>query len=68
MKVFTCKDHIGHWLPGCSVIVASNEERARDLLIEKLREHGLYAFRNGFTLQELDTSKARAVVLWDGDY
>ena len=67
MNVYTCVDHGGHWPVGvASVVVAQSEYRARQLLEAALSKEGLS--HRGFTLQELDTSKAHAVILNNGDY
>lgn len=78
MNVYTCKDHVGHWLVGtASVIVAETELRAYELLRAELIERGLKHYveeseRMGGqampTLQLLDITRAHAVVLRDGDY
>ena len=67
MNVYTCTDHDGYWPVGAaSIVVAENEEEARTLLREKLVSMDLDP--DGFTLQVLDTSTPKAVVLRDGDY
>lgn len=65
-KVYTCTDHEGHYAGVASVIVASSEKNARDLLRQALYNKGLDD--DSFTLQELDTGKEGATVLCDGDY
>jgi hypothetical protein len=67
-KVFYCTDHDGHYPVGvASIIVAPNEASAREALKATLNDMGLKG-NNPFTLQELDTSKNRVVVLADGNY
>lgn len=67
MQVYICTDHDGHWPVGtASVIVAWDEPQARELLAAALKAEGLKA--KDFTLQLLDLSDPRAVVLRNGDY
>jgi hypothetical protein len=68
VKVFTCNDHVGVWLFGVSVIVATDEAEAQSLLCNALIAAGLMLEQTPFALTELDTGTARAVILWDGDY
>jgi len=77
MNVYTCIDHAAFWVGGASVIVAENELQAYELLRAELIEHGLRALvesreRTGGaampTFQLVDTTKAQAIVLKNGDY
>lgn len=67
MNVYTSTDHDGHWVGVASVVVASNEEEARSLLVAKLRTHGLDGAKP-FTLRRINIDQPRAFVLQDGDY
>ncbi len=70
MNVYTCTDHDCHYPVGvCSIVVASSEAQARDLLDAALRADGLKdGSVEGYTLQLVDVSKPSATVLLDGDY
>lgn len=75
MNVYTCNDHVGHWVGTASVIVAENELQAYELLRVQLVKHGLNlevleAEKRGEmpTFQPLDTTKPQAIVLQNGDY
>ena len=70
MRVFTCVDHDCHYPVGvASVIVAENEQQARELLDAQLIEHGLNPYDEPpYTLQELALDTPQAIVLRDGDY
>lgn len=68
MKVWWCYDHETHYpVGGASVVVAETEEEARELLYDKLAEHGLTK-RRPFKLLHLNTDKPHAIVINDGDY
>ncbi len=68
MDVFVSTDHDGHYPVGvASVVVAEDEERARLLLNEELKAHGLSPAVK-YTLRRLNTGAERAFVLLDGDY
>lgn len=68
MKVWTCTDHDTMYpVGGASVVIAENESEARLLLDKELRENGCNPDK-GYTLQEVDLSKAQAIVLNNGDY
>lgn len=67
MNVYTCTDHEGHWVGVASVVVANDEDQARELLIAELKTHGLVQGKS-FNLRRIDTSEPRAFVLQDGDY
>lgn len=72
MRVFVCTDHEGFWPVGtASVVIAENEEQARELLTIALRNRMM----NGqgldslpFTLQEISSSEPAAHILRDGNY
>ena len=84
MKVFVCTDFEGHWPVGTSaVIVAENEEQARQQLIEGLKQEGLWELpekryeggvvkgaelNNEFTLQEIELDKPTWWILNNGNY
>jgi hypothetical protein len=67
VKIFTCVDHDGHLVGVASVVVARSEETARQLLQIELRSRGLSG-NKPFSLQEIDISEPRAIILQDGDY
>ena len=68
MKVFTCKDHDGHWPVGvASVVVAESKGEATRLLVQALHEHGLDGGAT-FTLQELSVAVPDVRVLNEGNY
>jgi hypothetical protein len=67
VKVFTCIDHETHFVGGASIIVAETEEQAHDLLVAELLTHGLEQ-KSKPTLYEIDTTKPKATVLYNGDY
>lgn len=68
MNVYTCIDHEGHWPVGAaSVVIADNEEQARELLIAELATHGLRQTKP-FTLKMLGLDVPKCIVLVDGDY
>jgi hypothetical protein len=67
MKVFYSDDFPGHWPVGTSaVVVAEDEQQARHLISEELKNHGL-SFE-GCTLEEVDTATAHAIIIQDGEY
>ena len=67
MKVFTCKDFTGHYPVGtAAVIIAESKHKAMHLLIAQMLERGLLDLK--FTLEEVDMSKAAAIILCDGNY
>lgn len=70
MKIFTCVDHDYHYPIGvASVVVAENEEQAKDLLDNQLREHGLReSEEEPYTLKEISAETHRAYILRDGNY
>lgn len=77
MNVYTCKDHIGIWVGVASVIVAETELQASELLRAELIKRGPSTEREILrreargdlpTFQLVDTTKAQAIVLQDGDY
>jgi hypothetical protein len=68
MKVFVCTDHAGHYPVGvCSVVIANDEQEARELLTAELKSHGL-STEEPFTLRWINSEAPRAFVLLDGDY
>ena len=70
LRIFTCTDHDGHYPVGTSsVIVARDEEEARELLDTALVAAGLKTGKEArYTLQELNTDRARVIILQDGNY
>jgi len=71
MKVYTCTDHDGHWpVSVASVIVANNEEEAKQLLDLALMEQGLDTFdeEDPYTLEELDIIEPGVLMLCNGNY
>ena len=67
MKLFTCVDHDSHYPVGvASVVIAEDKEKAYYLLAVELTENGLLP--DNFTLQEVDFSKEKAIILRDGNY
>lgn len=70
MKLYVCTDHDSVWPTGVgSVVIAADEQEARQLLDAVLREHGLLNHEEApYTLVEVDTSNAQALILADGDY
>lgn len=70
MKVYTVTNHSIHWpVGGASVVVAENEQEATELLDTQLMNEGLVpSDGNPYTLEELDISKAQAIILCNGDY
>lgn len=69
MRVFICTDHDCVWPVGvCSIVVANDESEARALLSEKLVADGLNPNKPPFTLRAIDTTKAAAEILLDGQY
>lgn len=68
MRVFYSTDHDGHYPVGiASIVVAPNEDSARVILSEILKQHGLNGDKP-FTLTELNTTSPKVLVLRDGDY
>ena len=67
MRIFTCNDHHGHWpVPTASVVIAKNEDEAREMLTQELEGRGIKVF--DFTLVEINPNKKQVVVLSDGEY
>ena len=67
MKIFTCRNFDGHWPVGvAAVIVAKDEEKARQLLDWELRAIGLEL--GDATLTKVDVKKPAAFILADGNY
>lgn len=68
MNIYVCTDHDGHYPVGvCSVIIATSETEAADLLKGELAEHGLN-FDKPFSLRKLNGDEPKAFVLLDGQY
>lgn len=67
MKAWVCTDHDSVWVGGASLILAENEEEARELFEAALRETHLQPDK-GYTLIPVDITKSQAIVLRDGDY
>jgi hypothetical protein len=68
LRLWVCTDHAGHYPVGvASIVLAPTEERARELLSAKLREHGLDPEAGPYTLEERRLVEC-AYVLNDGDY
>lgn len=65
LKLYACTDHHGVYLSGVSIVLAANEDQAREFLAFELRNVGLDW--SGFSLRELPIQPG-AVILWDGDY
>lgn len=68
MRIYKATGHDGHYISGSSVVVAPNEDRARELLAAELESRGLDSSKQGFEMEEIDPSHERAHVLFDGDY
>lgn len=70
MKLFTCNDHKGHWPVGVgSVVVAENEDRARELLDAALVLDGLEPnVEYPYTLVKVSLDREDAYILTNGDY
>ena len=70
MKLYGCTDHDGHWPVGVSsVVIAHDENEARQLLDAELAKHGLNGFDNKpYTLEKIPQTKPVAVILQDGEY
>lgn len=67
LRLFTCTDHKGHWPVGvASIVLAHDETHARVLLDAALAHRGLGD--GAFTLNEIVTNVAQAIVLNDGEY
>lgn len=67
MRLWVCTDHDCHWPVGCaSIVLADSEDEARALLDAALIDHALKP--TPYTLTEIPTDQARAVVLNDGNY
>ena len=67
MNVYTCVDHEGMWVGVASVVVAKDEDEARELLVEELKKQDLHD-DGSFTLKLVDTSVSKAIILQNGDY
>lgn len=68
LEVFVSDDFKGHWPVGTSaVIVARDEDQARELLQAELIAHGLGG-HDAFTVRKIQTERPQAFVLQDGEY
>lgn len=68
MNVYICQDHEGHWPVGvASVVVAEDEKAARQLLVDRLADHGIKQ-TEPFRLWPINLTEPGAFVLCDGDY
>jgi hypothetical protein len=71
MRLFTCTDFTGHWPVGTAAIVlAADEDAARELLRALLAESGLGRQNENepLKLTEIDINTANAIILNDGNY
>jgi len=72
MKVFTSNDFPGYYpAKTAAVIVAKDEEQAREVLIGSLNPRIKQEFDRGFwtvTLKELNITRTNVLILCDGDY
>lgn len=66
-KVFTA-GFGGHYMGGYAVISATSEEEAREMLKVEMEKHGLANKVDSIELKELNITKSKAIVLFDGDY
>jgi hypothetical protein len=68
MNVYICQDHQGHWPVGVgSVVVATDEDEARKLLVKRLAVHGIKQ-TEPFRLWPINLAEPGAFVLCDGNY
>lgn len=65
--VFTAS-HSGHYMGGVSVVVASSEEEAREMIVAELALQGIKQDPNKITLSKVNTRKKGVDVLFNGDY
>lgn len=70
MKIFTCTNHDTHWpIGGASIIIAKDRKQGKKLLDKELESQGLKPFKQEpYTLVEISSNKARAIILCDGEY
>jgi len=70
MKLYVCTDHDRHWPTGvASVIIAKNENEAKELLNKALVRHGLKPYdEKPYVLHKVSQNKPKAIILYDGDY
>lgn len=70
MKTFICTDHDGVWPVGvASVIFANDEAEARRLLDEALvASHLQPSSQEPYSLQCVESSSPKAIILNDGNY
>lgn len=65
-KLYVSTDHPGHWPVGtASIVIAPDEEHAREFLAAELEKRGLVG---DFTLRQLPIASGVCEVLRDGDY
>ena len=70
MKLYYCKDHAGYWPIGvASIILASSEEEAKDLLDEELKSRGLKTYsEEPYTLTKIPQTRSCVTIINDGNY
>lgn len=69
MKVWTCNKFKGHWPVGsAAVVVAKDQEQARQLLAKQLALYGLKQEVTPEMLDPLPVCYPMALVLNDGNY
>lgn len=59
-------DFGGHWLPGLAVVLASDEFKAKDLIVKRAKEHGLNLMAGDIELESVPMVEGVAL-LDDGD-
>lgn len=68
MRLWICTDHDTHWpVGGASIVWASDEDQAQELLKRALAESGLDP-ESSCTLAEVRLEQPGALVLCDGNY
>jgi len=70
MNIYVCTNHDGFFPVGvASVVVANDEDEARNLLDTALHVHGLDPEKKPrYTLRKINSTEPRAFILLDGDY
>jgi len=69
VKVYVCYDHDGFWMGGVSVVLAENEDDARQQLDAALVAACLAPHKDHpYDLHELDSTQPQACILFNGDY
>lgn len=67
LKVFWSDDYDRLYpVPAMAVVVAADEAQARELLAQRLRDERLKP--DGFTLHEVDATRANVAAFDNGDY